>query len=307
MTNFFFILFFLFIKCCSLINFTKVNENLLLKNSVTELIDDSDLNSIFLKQSNTDSSLIIPYFKEFDTNINKKDIIFKIFFKNNNYIVFIVTPSNKYKFEILNKLGSNIQSDVYDFDKIKDKKLKEKQTIFFALNGGMYHSNLSPVGLLINNGNIENPINLIKKGNGNFFTPQPNGVFGIDDKNIAIVTTTDSFDLKLTNKQKFKVATQSGPMLVINNAINPNFNINSTNFNIRNGVGVDRNNRIFFVFSENKINFYDLASLFKDKFKCKNALYLDGVISQYYIPHKKSNIKNIPLGPIIVVSKNKLL
>lgn len=55
--------------------------------------------------------------------------------------------------------------------------------------------------------------------------------------------------------------------------------------NIRNGVGILPGNKILFAMSKEEINFYDLATYFK-KMGCKNALYLDGLVSRIYLPEK---------------------
>ena len=55
-------------------------------------------------------------------------------------------------------------------------------------------------------------------------------------------------------------ATQSGPMLVKNNVINSQFIFNSSNFNIRNGVGIStkwKRKLVVLVISDTKVNFYE--------------------------------------------------
>ena len=54
-------------------------------------------------------------------------------------------------------------------------------------------------------------------------------------------------------------ATQSGPMLLINGAINPEFQENSANLKIRSGVGIIDDRNVVFVISNEPINFYDFA------------------------------------------------
>jgi uncharacterized protein YigE (DUF2233 family) len=50
--------------------------------------------------------------------------------------------------------------------------------------------------------------------------------------------------------------------------------------------------------SKTFINFYDFAAYFK-KAGCKNALYLDGAISQTYLPAKNWNQAGGNFGVII--------
>jgi len=93
-------------------------------------------------------------------------------------------------------------------------------------------------------------------------------------------------------------------MLVIDGEIHAAFKENSTNLNIRNGVGILPNNQIVFVISKKEINFYDFAAYFK-KLGCINALYLDGFVSRTYLPEKKWNQIDGDFGVIIGVTENK--
>jgi uncharacterized protein YigE (DUF2233 family) len=154
-------------------------------------------------------------------------------------------------------------------------------SLLYACNGGMYMQNQHPLGLYIQNGKVIQKINL-KSGTGNFYLI-PKGIFYItnDGKmDIANFTTTNPISEKIAN---LKYATQSGPMLVINNKINPLFDANSINLNIRNGVGILPNGQALFAMSTYPINFFDFANYFKTK-GCKQALYLDGFVSRTYCP-----------------------
>ena len=73
-----------------------------------------------------------------------------------------------------------------------------------------------------------------------------------------------------------RLATQSGPMLVIDNRINPIFIPGSTDRTRRNGVGISADGTLRFVISEDRVNFHDFARLFRDELKCADALFLDG-------------------------------
>lgn len=153
-------------------------------------------------------------------------------------------------------------------------------TLTFAMNGGMYMQDLRPLGLFIQNEKTQMEINKTD-GNGNFHL-KPNGVFYITTDDIPFICTTAYF----ADKDKIKYATQSGPMLVIDGKIHPSFKEGSTNLNIRNGVGILPDNKVVFAISKRKINFYDFAKYFQ-QLGCKNALYLDGVVSRMYLPEKK--------------------
>lgn len=90
-------------------------------------------------------------------------------------------------------------------------------------------------------------------------------------------------DFRLDSSVLF--ATQSGPMLLVNGEYHEVLTKGSSNLHIRNGVGVLPDGKVLFVMSKEKVNFYDLATLFKQR-GCKNALYLDGFVSRIYLPSK---------------------
>jgi uncharacterized protein YigE (DUF2233 family) len=128
------------------------------------------------------------------------------------------------------------------------------------------------LGLFIKNGQLKQPLNTAS-GNGNFFL-KPNGFWGLGKSSVTI-RNSDFFN----NTSSFYQAVQSGPMLLIDGKINPVFDPKSANKNIRIGIGTFSKNKIDFILvvrSQAPVTFYDFASLFKDKFNCLNALYLDG-------------------------------
>ena len=100
-----------------------------------------------------------------------------------------------------------------------------------------------------------------------------------------------------------RCATQSGPMLLINGEIHPAFREGSTNTFVRNGVGVIEDHKIVCAISKQLVNFFDFAMLFKEKFGCKDALYLDGVISKMYSPALNRNNLDGTLGPILAITE----
>jgi len=149
----------------------------------------------------------------------------------------------------------------------------------FAANAGMFEPDFKPVGLLVQDGVEKSPLNL-KDGTGNFCM-KPNGVFLINSKHKAMVIESSFYPTLLTPAVW---ATQSGPLLVLAGDIHPDFNPNSKNQNVRSGVGVREDGIIVFAISRKPVTFYDFASLFLTKLECPNALYLDGVISAFYVP-----------------------
>ncbi|MCE0482950.1 MAG: phosphodiester glycosidase family protein [Methylacidiphilales bacterium] len=172
--------------------------------------------------------------------------------------------------------------------------------LVFAANAGMYEVDTRPVGLLVQNGAEQSPLNL-KDGTGNFYM-KPNGIFLVNDKHEALVVESSTYPALLSPAVW---ATQSGPLLVHGGDILPDFMQDSKNRKVRSGVGVRKNGLIVFAISRGPVNFYDFASLFLDKLKCPNALYLDGEISAFYVPGDKDPMPHT-FGPIFgLVEKAK--
>jgi uncharacterized protein YigE (DUF2233 family) len=185
------------------------------------------------------------------------------------------------------------------FGSIQNLKLwlnANKKKLEFAMNGGMYKKDRTPQGLFIQDYSTKSKIDTTN-GNGNFYL-KPNGVFYITNKNVATICTTSNFK----DNGQIKMATQSGPMLLINGEIHKAFTENSANVNIRNGVGILPNNELLFAMSKKEVNLYDFATFFKNK-GCKNALYLDGFVSRVYCPKEKWTQTDGDFGVIIAVTK----
>jgi uncharacterized protein YigE (DUF2233 family) len=112
----------------------------------------------------------------------------------------------------------------------------------------------------------------------------------------------ESFTGQFLKKEMIKYATQSGPMLIIDGQIHPAFKAGSTNVNIRNGVGILPDGRVIFAMSKTAVNFYDFANYFKS-LDCKNALYLDGVVSRTYLPERNWIQTDGDFGVIIGITE----
>ncbi len=153
--------------------------------------------------------------------------------------------------------------------------------LLFAANAGIYDRQNAPLGLYVENGKTLVPLNTAHgdphAGN---FSLQPNGVFAIDDKGSATVETTKAYAARHPH---VRWATQSGPMLVINGHINPNFHRHSDSMKWRSGVCARHGNQVIFAVSNVPVNFYSFARMFRDRLDCSDALYLDGTISQLYV------------------------
>lgn len=183
-----------------------------------------------------------------------------------------------------------------------DKALAEQgERLALGMNGGMYHKDRRPVGLYVEDWEKHQNLST-KPGPGNFHM-LPNGVFWMwqeDGMQGFHVRSTDVYRKAAYDVVRF--ATQSGPMLVIDGNLHPKFKKDSTSTKRRNGVGISGDgSRLYFVISEEPVNFYNFASLFKDHLKTPNALYLDGTISRLHDPKNERSDPGLAMGPIIGV------
>jgi uncharacterized protein YigE (DUF2233 family) len=168
--------------------------------------------------------------------------------------------------------------------------------LVFATNGGMYHPDNSPVGLYVEDGRELARVNT-NAGPGNFHM-RPNGVFYVTGEVAAIVETRSFIKQNL----RVEFATQSGPMLVIDGKIHPRFSQHGASMKYRAAVGSRDPSSVVFVISESEVSFGELARLFRDKLRCKNALFLDGgSATSFYSPMLGRNSNFLPLGPMIGV------
>ncbi|WP_266182995.1 phosphodiester glycosidase family protein [Dyella humicola] len=153
--------------------------------------------------------------------------------------------------------------------------------MLFAANAGIYDRQFAPLGLFVENGKTVVPLNLAhgNPASGNF-SLLPNGVFAIYSDGHAAVRT--SADFKADSKP-VRWASQSGPMLVIDGKLNYQFIDDSSSLKWRSGVCAKTPHNVVFAVSEAPVNFHTFARLFKDELGCRDALYLDGTISQVYV------------------------
>jgi uncharacterized protein YigE (DUF2233 family) len=165
--------------------------------------------------------------------------------------------------------------------------------VAFAMNAGMYHADLSPVGLYVENGRELKRANTAN-GPGNFHM-KPNGVFWVGAGRVGVSET----GRYLRERPRAEFATQSGPMLVINGRIHPKISDQGVSRKIRNGVGVRDAHTAVFAISNGPVTFGEFAYLFRDRLRTPNALFLDGSISSLYAPALHRNDGLLPLGPMI--------
>jgi len=170
--------------------------------------------------------------------------------------------------------------------------------LVFAMNGGMYQPDLSPVGLYVEDGRELHRADT--RGGSSNFRLKPNGVFYVADGGAGVMETSKF----LASGIKPRYATQSGPMLVIDGRIHPRIRPTGTSTKTRNGVGA-RDGAIVFAISEDPVTFHAFADLFRDALNCPNALFLDGSISSLYAPDLHRADTLWPIGPIIGVTTAK--
>ena len=153
--------------------------------------------------------------------------------------------------------------------------------LLFAANAGIYDHRFAPLGLYVENGKTLVPLNLAhgNPASGNF-SLLPNGVFAIYPDGHAAVRTSTAFK---ADDKAVREATQSGPMLLIDGQLNEQFVDDSSSLKWRSGVCARSPHEVVFAVSEAPVNFHTFGRLFRDKLGCRDALYLDGSISQFYI------------------------
>ena len=152
-------------------------------------------------------------------------------------------------------------------------------------NAGIYSESHAPEGLHIEGGKQLSSLNLETR-DGNFYW-KPNGIFYVTDDGAGIVES-EKFE-SLNERGDVREATQSGPLLVIDGELNLDLKPDSQSVYVRNGIGVKSSNEVYIVISRDEVNLHDFASVFRD-LHCRSALYLDGCVSQMYLPEHDSYI-----------------
>ncbi len=149
-------------------------------------------------------------------------------------------------------------------------------------NAGIYSENYTPEGLHVEGGLTLSPLNL-NGGEGNFYL-RPNGVFYVADDGAGILEA-EKFNSP-GGRAGVREATQSGPLLVVGGELHPDLKPDSKSLYVRNGIGVKSPGEVYVVISEGEVNLYDFAAVFKEQLHCRDALYLDGCVSQTYLPER---------------------
>jgi uncharacterized protein YigE (DUF2233 family) len=197
-----------------------------------------------------------------------------------------------------------------NFQAIEDYLTANGQRLLAVMNAGIFDTNSRPLGLHIERGQILRRLNSRRSGYGNFYL-QPNGVFFLEKTasgTRARLQSTLAFERgypnvrELGRNTQILEATQSGPMLVADGKLNSVFKADSGNRLIRNAIGVQSSSRVMLVLTETPVNFHTLARFMRDQLECANALYLDGNISNLYVPGGSKNALSISdFGGMITV------
>lgn len=222
-------------------------------------------------------------------------------FRNTRYIVCTFDPTK----DDLRLFWRDRDGRPYrTFNALAQELVQQGKSLAFAMNGGMYERDFSPVGLHIENGRQLSKADT-KTVTGrpsqipNFYK-KPNGVFYLGHGGAGVLATEEF----LSKKPPARHATQSGPMLVIDGAIHPAFIVKSKDFKPRNGVGVSGDGKVHLAMTRGRVSFYEFARFFRDGLETGNALFLDGGTAPgLYAPELDRN--DAPshggYGPIIAV------
>lgn len=179
------------------------------------------------------------------------------------------------------------------FTKVNAALAAKGQELGFAMNAGMFHRDLAPVGLYVEEGREKTPL-VTREGPGNFGM-LPNGVFCWGESFRVIESRAFKAEAPAC-----RFATQSGPMLVIKGELHPKLLPESDSTYVRNGVGVSADgSRAVFAISNEAVNFNSFARLFRDDLGLSDALYFDGNISRLYAPELSRHDPGFPMGPIV--------
>ncbi|MCB9675329.1 MAG: phosphodiester glycosidase family protein [Alphaproteobacteria bacterium] len=175
---------------------------------------------------------------------------------------------------------------------------KEGRVVRAATNAGMYHADRSPVGLHVQRGVERAPV--VRNARGGNFGLLPNGVFAVDGAGASVVTTPE---WTATSGSTW-LATQSGPMLVIDGEVHPRFDPAGTSLKLRSGVGVADAGHVVLALSLEPVRFHDFATLFRDALGCDDALFLDGTVSALWTEDGRRGMPGGRYSGVLLVTED---
>ena len=164
------------------------------------------------------------------------------------------------------------------FAAVDDALAADGAHLSFAMNAGMFNSDYDPIGLYVEDGQELVAANT-NEGPGNFHL-MPNGIFYWSGDTAGIMETHRF----LEEAPAAEFATQSGPMLLIDGEVHPRFLPDSDSYKIRNGVGIIDAHTVAFVLTETPVTFWEFALFYRDRLGVRDALFLDGSVSEMYVP-----------------------
>ena len=170
--------------------------------------------------------------------------------------------------------------------------------VAFGMNAGMFDEEGRAIGLATPTHGSGHPLNL-RDGPGNFHM-KPNGVFMVLAGGRPAIFESDKIP---EFRAPPRLATQSGPMLVIDGKLHPRFEPDGRSRLIRNGVGITAEGKAVFVISEDLVSFGKFGRFFRDALKTPDALYFDGSVSSLWDPANGRQDSHAPLGPMIIALK----
>lgn len=194
-------------------------------------------------------------------------------FEENRYAVCTVDPTET-SLELHWRNGDG--SPHRTFSALAGALAEQGAELAFAMNGGMFQTDFTPLGLHVEHGVEMRPLNRYDAPAGtrpvpNFYK-KPNGVFFVTATGAGVLS---SETYRIQDPDALH-ATQSGPMLVIDGELHPSLIEGSRDRTWRTGVGVSADGLVHFAISLRHVNFHDFARLFRDGLACENALFLDG-------------------------------
>jgi uncharacterized protein YigE (DUF2233 family) len=148
-----------------------------------------------------------------------------------------------------------------------------------AVNGGIFGLDQSPLGLFVADGLALYPLNAASDRPGNFFL-QPNGALIVRDETAQVITTAELAG-QLSDLADVDLAVQSGPMLLQSGSVSARLDPASQSRFTRDAVCIVDQTHVVLAYSPEPVSLFELAVALQS-IGCRDALYLDGHLSQMY-------------------------